>query len=262
LQKLKAAKNTVGLHALHEDRKRLPKERGNLVKGLAKGVVELGEDVGREGEALFTNATKGLDTNRNESVARTFQDVQELVVLVIFSHLGTCSGPLRSFLKARLSERRAEGDIEEDGEGGEARDSNRENEVGAVGRAIDERDGDLFLHRDTSLAAPGEDEVTVGIMSVDDVASIGARIDMVTIGVNLLLLAKGAEGISGKDFGTKRYLETDLELIRTKVEIFGGFGSRVFPAHAVRGLLRKEECDLAFGALLDDLVFDGEVNLC
>ena len=89
------------------------------MKGLAKGVVELGEDVGREGEALFTNATKGLDTNRNESEARTFQDVQELVVLVIFSHLGTCSGPLRGLLKASLSERGAKGDVEEDGKRGE-----------------------------------------------------------------------------------------------------------------------------------------------
>ena len=38
--------------------------------------------------------------------------------------------------------------------------------VGTVGRAIDERDGDLFLHWDTCLAAPSEDKVTVGIMSV------------------------------------------------------------------------------------------------
>ncbi len=94
LESLQAAKDAVGLHALHEDGKRLPKVGGNLMKGLAEGVVELSEYVVEEGRALVADATKGLDANRDEGVAREFDDVEELDVLVVFSRLGTCSRPL------------------------------------------------------------------------------------------------------------------------------------------------------------------------
>jgi hypothetical protein len=39
-------------------------------------------------------------------------------------------------------------------------------------------------------------------MSVDKVASVGTRIDVVAIGVNLLLLAEGTESVCGKDLRT------------------------------------------------------------
>ena len=104
LQKLKAAKNAVGLHALHEDRKRLPEECGNLVKGLAKGVVELCEHVVDEGGALVTDATKGFDADGDEGVTSEGEGIEELVVLVVFSGFGTCSRPLRAFFDACCGE--------------------------------------------------------------------------------------------------------------------------------------------------------------
>ena len=64
-EELLAAKDAVGLHSLHEDGERLPKERGNLVVGLAEAVVELSEDEACKGGAFRSDSTKGLDSNRN-----------------------------------------------------------------------------------------------------------------------------------------------------------------------------------------------------
>ncbi len=65
-----------------------------------------------------------------------------------------------------------------------------------------------------------------------------------------------------EDFSAERDLENDLGLIRAEAVVFGGLGNCVLPCHAVTSLLGEMECNAALGGLFDDLVHDGEVDLC
>jgi hypothetical protein len=261
-QELLAAEDAVGFDTLHEDGQGLPKGRGNFVEGLTKLVRELGEEEVHEWGTLGTNATKGLDSNRNEGILGIGEGFVKQPLFVFLSHSRGGTRPFARLLYGGLGEGGTESDIEEYRKGRVPRQSSGQDDVGPVSSSIHELDGLLFLDSDASQAGKVDQCVSVSIVGVDYVASIGAGNDVITIGVNLVLLTKGAEGlIVREDFRTEGDLATYLEFIGAKAMILRGFDHCVFPGRGVRGLLCKDEGTLALLRVLNEGVQNRGVDL-
>jgi hypothetical protein len=175
--------------------------------------------------------------------------------LVFLSHSRRGTRPFARLLYGGLGEGGTESDIEEYRKGRVPRQSSGQDDVGPVSGSVHERDGLLYLDSDASHTGKVDQCVSVSIVGVDDVTSIGAGNDVITIGVNLVLLTKGAEGlVVREDFRTEGDLATDLEFIGAEAMVLRGFDRCVFPGRGMRGLLCEDEGTLALLRVLDERI--------
>src|SRR5690242_2460911 len=110
---------------------------------------------------------------------------------------------LDAFFEACLGKGRAKGHIEHDFASSHTRDAENKQEITCVLGAIPEGDWNLLLGIDTSKAEARKEEVTIGVMCVNHVTSVRARNHMVTIRIDLHLVAEGAAGTFRKNFCTE-----------------------------------------------------------
>jgi hypothetical protein len=252
-QELLAAEDAVGLDPLHEHGQGLPEGRGNFVEGLTKLVRELSEEEVREWGTLGTNATKGFDSNRNERVPGIGEGLIEQPLFVFLPHSRCGTRPFGRLLYGGLGEGGTESDIEEYRKGRVSGQSSGQDDVSPVSGPVNEVDGLFFLDGDTSQSGKINQCVPVSIVGVDNVTSIRARNNVITIGVDLVLLTKGTNGlIVRKHFRAKGDSETGLEFIGAEAVGYGGFNRRMFPSRGMWSLLCRDESTKSLVRVLEE----------